>query len=771
MNKRQTILAVSFATMILGASSQTIFADETQDVAVKEVATVKEVSQTSTNDGLLDTNVQSTADMTATSTSSDSVAEQVPETAQTEVSSASQEVTDSKVEAPEEAASTVTPSADAEIEAVSTTETGAKAVTESTPSAESLDANGLNETANKIATEAGLDISTLTADQKEALNAIILDNQANTGTKLTYKNLEDIVETFLSQDARYAIPYFKADTIKNMPAMTTVDAQTMELTDLDIWDSWPVQDLDTKLVSNWNGYQLVVAMAGAPNKNSNHLYLLYNDYKDNNFANWRNAGPIFGYYANADEQQWSGSATVNSDGTIQLYYTKNDTSYGKLNHQRLATATLNLKVVDGEVVIDSVTNDRELFAGDGYHYQTYQQFESTFNDDINNDGFADRADNYTLRDPHIVKDDDGTRYLVFEANTGLENYQGLHQLYDFKNYGGDTKYNVKNFLSFLNNKEKTKIGAWANGAIGIVRLVGSEKVPIVAEAYTPLVTTHLVTDEVERPSVVKVGNRYYLFTASRISKSSDTEGTIKVRKDVGDDVVMLGFVSDSLRGPYKPLNNSSVVLTASVPADWRTATYSYYAVPVEGSDDTILVTAYMTNRGEIAGVGNNSTWAPSFLVQLSPDGTSHILAAMTEQGDWIWDDSSNTLHHVGTLENSHLPGEDYEVDWERLGSYGGYNLKPHQPLTPHKPVTPNTPVTPVTPVDPQDPTVPTTPTTPEDPAKPEDPMTPVINKEVPVVSAGMALPNTGSKEMNIMSGLMMVLTSMSALLYHRKRKH
>ena len=26
-----------------------------------------------------------------------------------------------------------------------------------------------------------------------------------------------------------------------------------------------------------------------------------------------------------DDQQWSGSATVNSDGSIQLYYTKNDT--------------------------------------------------------------------------------------------------------------------------------------------------------------------------------------------------------------------------------------------------------------------------------------------------------------------------------------------------------------------------------------------------------------------------------------------------------------
>ena len=79
---------------------------------------------------------------------------------------------------------------------------------------------------------------------------------------------------------------------------------------------------------------------------------------------------------------------------------------------------------------------------------------------------------------------------------------------------------------------------------------------------------------------------------------------------------MLGFVSDSLNGVYTPLNGSGAVLTASVPSNWRTATYSYYAVPVEGKDNQVLVTSYMTNRGEVAGEGKDATWAPSFLVQI-----------------------------------------------------------------------------------------------------------------------------------------------------------
>lgn len=374
-----------------------------------------------------------------------------------------------------------------------------------------------------------------------------------------------------------------------------------------------------------------------------------------------------------DDQQWSGSATVNSDGSIQLYYTKNDTSGGKLNWQQLASATLNLAVENDEVVIKSVENDHILFGGDNYHYQSYPKFMSTFNDDHNHDGNPDRTDNYCLRDPHIIEDN-GSRYLIFESNTGDENYQGEKQIYKWSNYGGDDAFNLKSFLNIVNNKHLYNLASWANGSIGILKLDDNEKNPSVAELYTPLVTSHMVTDEVERPSVVKMGGKYYLFTASRINKSTDAEGTVAAREAVGDDVVMLGFVSDSLRGKYRPLNGSGVVLTASVPADWRTSTYSYYAVPVEGSSDTLLVTSYMTNRGGIAGAENKSTWAPSFLIKMNADDTTEVLPKMTNQGDWIWDKSSESLVHVGDQNSAKLPNEDFNVDYYAVSGYG---LKPH----------------------------------------------------------------------------------------------
>lgn len=529
--------------------------------------------------------------------------------------------------------------------------------------------SGLTETAYQIAQEAGLDINTLTGAQKDALNRMRLTSDAQTGTQMTYKQFKDIADTLVAQDPQYAIPYFNAESIQNMPAATTRDAQTGEVAALDVWDSWPVQDVKTGEVLNWNGYQLVIAMMGIPNTNDHHIYLLYNKYGDNNLANWKNAGSIFGYDQDAITQQWSGSASVNQDGSIQLYYTKVDTSDNNSNNQKLASATLNLSFDDENVYLDSVENDKVLTpeGGDGYYYQSYQQWRSTFTG----------ADNIAMRDPHIIEDDNGDRYLIFEASTGTQNYQSEDQIYNWTNYGGDAAFNVQSLFRFLENPDMYERASLSNAAIGILKLTGDEKSPEIAEYYTPLLTSPMVSDEIERPDVVKLGDKYYLFAASRLNHGSNNDAWHMANDVVGDNVVMLGYVSDSLTGGYQPLNGHGAVLTASVPADWRTATYSYYPVPVAGSDDTVLVTAYMTNRNEVAGKGMNSTWAPSFLLKILPDNTTRVLAKMTQQGDWIWDEGSETQDTVGTIETAHLPGEDDGVVDSNIGGYG---LRPHTPV-------------------------------------------------------------------------------------------
>lgn len=585
-----------------------------------------------------------------------------------------------------------------------------KAVTASQSSIES-------ENIYSVLKKANIDINSFTPDEIKLLNQIDFSNSAQAGTRLTYSDFRKIADTLVAQDGKYAVPFFDAKQIQNLPAAYTRDAQTNTVEHLDVWDSWPVQNPTTGKVSNWNGYHLVMAMMGVPNQNDNHVYLLYNKYGDNELSHWKNAGPIFGYNATAVSQEWSGSSLVNPDGSLQVFYTQVDTSDNYLNHQKLASATLNLAEKDGEVVISSVENNHVLFEGDGYYYQSYNQWRAT------NTG----ADNIALRDPHVIEEADGSRYLAFEAATGIQNYQGYNQIFNWKNYGGDTAQNLKDFFRLLSDEDMKSRATWANAAIGLLKLSDNGKNPTVSELYTPLITANMVSDEIERPDIVKIGDKYYLFADTRLNRGSNDDAWQKANLAVGDNVAMVGYVSDRLTGGYVPLNNSGVVLTSSVPANWRTATYSYYAVPVEGYNNRVLITSYMTNRNYVAGDGMSSTWAPSFLLQLNSDNTTTVLARMTKQGDWIWDNGSRDDSIMGTVETAALPGErDKPVDWDLIG----YNLHPHTPIIPNTPVIPNVPpvtpnVPPVTPnVPPVTPNVP--PVTPNVP-----PVTPPTTPDIP----------------------------------------
>lgn len=595
----------------------------------------------------------------------------------------------------------------------------------------------------EIAKKAGIDVNKLTADQINELNKIDLSKKDKDGAQLTYSDFKRITQTLVDQDPRYAVPFFNASKIKNMPATRTVDAETGKVEDLEVWDSWPVQNARTGYVSNWNDYQLVIAMMGVPKTNDNHIYLLYNKYGDNDFSHWKNAGSIFGL-GDTTVQQWSGSATLNNDGSIQLYYTKVDHDV-----QKIASATiyLNLEKARNEISINRVENDHVLFEGDGYHYQTRNQWkENTLG-----------GDNSALRDAHVIEDENGNRYLVFEASTGTENYEGLDQLYKWENYGGSDKDNLKDFLQVLSNPDIKNRARWANAAIGILKLNNNTKNPSVEKVYSPLMSAPMVSDEIERPDVVHLGNKYYLFAATRLNHGSDTDAWMKANKTVGDNVAMIGYVSDNLTHGYVPLNDTGVVLTASVPANWRTATYSYYAVPVEGRDDQVLVTSYITNRDGAAGDDMHSTWAPSFLVQINPDNTTTVLAKMTNQGDWIWDNGSENPEMLGVLDknapnSAALPGEwDKPIDWNLIGNY----LKPHTPLTPDTPTIVNNTKTPR-----HTPNVPAVTNTPATPNTPDTPQTPTTYKHV----TRPELPRTGANNNGMFAAVVGGLSSLLGLI-------
>lgn len=115
---------------------------------------------------------------------------------------------------------------------------------------------------------------------------------------------------------------------------------------------------------------------------------------------------------------------------------------------------------------------------------------------------------------------------------------------------------------------------------------------------------------------------------------------------------------------YKPLNDDAGVLVASVPFNWRTSTYSYYAVPVNGSKNEVLITSYMTNRGFASGPNKRSTMAPAFLVKINPDNTTEVENIATAQGDWVYDKKSKRKSMIAkNIRGAHLKGEPTEHSW------------------------------------------------------------------------------------------------------------
>lgn len=495
--------------------------------------------------------------------------------------------------------------------------------------------NKLNDMGKKIAQAANLNLSNLSESEIEALNKVRVDGKTYDG-QLTYSQYQQYGKTLVDEDKQFAIPQFDKNKIENFPAATTKDAQTGKIEALDIWDSWPVVQADNGAPINYNGYELVIGMMGnGKDWNDGHLYLLYTKYGDNNFNDWKCAGPIFGFNATDQSQQWSGSATVNSDDSIQLYYTEDDLTDGN-NHQQISTATIHITANDNGVSIDGVTNNKILFAGDGYYYQSYQQWKDS----------NDKLDNFCLRDPHVFEQD-GKRYLIFEASTGTYNYQGNDQIYNLSNYGGKTiADDIQDLFSIINNKDMTHRASLANACIGLMELGGTEENPTIAKLFAPIVSTPMVTDEIERPVIVKIGSKYYLFTDTRLNRGIDDSLNNEANKKIGDNVGMLGFVSDGLDGNYKPLNGSGVVLTASTPNNSRTSEYSWYAVPILDANGNatnyILITAYMSNRNQAAGKGLNATWAPSFIVEILPNDTTRVVPGSVTEQQGVWVLNGNT---------------------------------------------------------------------------------------------------------------------------------
>lgn len=419
---------------------------------------------------------------------------------------------------------------------------------------------------------------------------------------------------------KFQVPSFDASTIKNIPTAKIVDESGNAL-DLDVWDSWPLQNADGT-VAEYNGYHIVFALAGDPDKGwDTFVYMFYQKVGDTSIDSWKNAGRVFknsDKYVSNDPilnnqaEEWSGSATLTKEGKVRLFYTNRqgwDPANNFFGKQTLTTAQVNVSKPDADTLkVDGVEDLKSIFDGDGKFYQNVDQAFGEGNYD----------DNHTLRDPHYVEDN-GHKYLVFEANTGTETgYQGEQSL-DIRTYYGGNKPFFEAEKTKLLSSPKKSLATLANGALGIIELNDDYSLKKVMK---PLIASNTVTDEIERANLFEMNNKWYLFTDSRGSKMTiDGIGA--------NDVYMLGYVADSLTGPYQPLNKSGLVLHMDLDPTDITWTYSHFAIP-QAKGNNVVITSYMTNRGLYE--DQQSTFAPSFLLNIKGSKTSVVKDSVLEQG-------------------------------------------------------------------------------------------------------------------------------------------
>jgi len=301
---------------------------------------------------------------------------------------------------------------------------------------------------------------------------------------------------------------------------------TDQAPDVHVWDTWLLRERDGT-VATVDGYRVAFSLTAPadllPGKRHDVATIRYFYSADG--RTWQPGGVVF--EDPLGQRTWAGSALFD-DGDIYLFYTAaGERGADELTYtQRIVGASGGTPRTDGDFAIEGPWTHHELLRPDGDRYERQDQ---------------SRGMTYTFRDPWFFEDPaTGETYLLFEANTPVP--EGSDAC------GGDAAQQE------------------FNGSVGLARSPTGDRLSW--ELCDPLLDSVCVNQELERPHVVRRDGRYYLFVSSH-------DHTFAPGLDGYD--ALYGFVADSLRGDYVPLNDSGLVVTN--PANAPFQAYSWMAVP------------------------------------------------------------------------------------------------------------------------------------------------------------------------------------------------
>jgi levansucrase len=273
---------------------------------------------------------------------------------------------------------------------------------------------------------------------------------------------------------------------------------------LHLWDLWPIRHPDGSLLTIAGG-ELWMGLSASADRDPRErhdvarLHLLHS--RD---GRWHDCGPVFPDGASLGSREWAGSAVYDRRrDTVTVYYT----AAGRRGEarstfvQRIAQATARLRLDgSGPRLVDWSTH-QEIVHADGDVYVRAEE-------ESGEPGFIKAfRDPFFWRDPVTRRD-----YLLFTASLAAA-------------------------------------GTDFNGAIGAASRPSGDSAPWTL--LPPLVHADGVNNELERPHVVAQDDRYYLFFSTQHRT---------FHPSLSGPTGLYGFVGPSVLGPYKPLNESGLVL-------------------------------------------------------------------------------------------------------------------------------------------------------------------------------------------------------------------
>ncbi len=372
--------------------------------------------------------------------------------------------------------------------------------------------------------------------------------------------------------------------------------------DLHCWDTWLLRNRDGS-IAEIDGYRVIFSLTAPaallPGKRHDVATIRYFYSPDG--RNWTCGGPVFADGAAFGSRQWAGSALYDDD-RLFLFYTA-----AGVRDETALSYTQRIAVGHGGAVttsedglsIDGPFEHEILLEPDGEYYEQEDQSRGMI---------------YTFRDPWFFEDPEtGETCLLFEANTPIPEPD------DEQRFDVD-----REALDF-------------NGSVGIAVSPSGE--PTEWELDAPLLEGVGTNQELERPHVVVHDGSYYLFISSH--EHTFAPGL------TGYDA-LYGFVADSLRGEYTPVNDSGLVVTNPASAPFQT--YSWLVYPHRKE---LLVTSFF-NYYDLRGLTLDD------VAHLPPDdqqrrfgGTLAPTLRLAVNGD--------RTRVLGALDHGHLPVPDEEL--------------------------------------------------------------------------------------------------------------